>query len=295
MFALNMELKVIRTVLKNDVNEIYVCTDVTNAASVFYTMISISSTKHQKILADKMNNEGLFFGNKDFVGSFVLSNKLNLVFHYYHENLLSMMGDVYLFSFVQCKEAALGLIAAVAETNVHGAVGLLLLNDRNINISKDEDIILNYFLDFAQLDEEATEIYFMNRVARAAFAILEQNYKEKYQSPDMYPDDLRVFYLKIKSMGFRSFGQMISIIRNMSDKPIEMRGILWWFRNRFKLTRNFLFRNSMNTFLTILVVITLIYAGFQIGNRIRANRALENNVSYYGIEYIGDVYLGNEE
>ena len=51
----------------------------------------------------------------------------------------------------------------------------------------------------------------------------------------------------------------------------------------------------MTAFLTILVMVTLIYAGNQIHTRWKIRKAYENNISYYGIEYIGDVYLGNEE
>lgn len=294
-YALNMELDIVRTVIKNEVNEIYVCTDTANSTGVFYTMISISSAKHRKILANKMNNEGLFFGNKDFVGSFVFSNKLNLVFRYYHENLLSLMGGVYLYNFVECKSAALSFIANIAETNTSGAIGLLLLEDRNINITKEGEVILNYFLDFEQLDETVNDTVFLNRLGKKVFSILEQNYKEKYMSPELYPDDLQVFYLRMKNLGFTSFGQMISIIRDMSDKPIEMRGIIWWITNKFTNTKGFLFRNGMTTFLTILVIVTMIYAGTQIKSRWLANKAYDNSVSYYGIEQIGDVYLGDEE
>ena len=51
----------------------------------------------------------------------------------------------------------------------------------------------------------------------------------------------------------------------------------------------------MVTFLTILVIVTLIYAATQIYSRWIYRRAYEENISYYGIEHIGDVYLGNEE
>lgn len=291
--ALNMELEIVRTVLNNEINDIYVCTDLKNGTGVFYTMISIKSANFRKLIAERMQTSGLFFGNKDYIGSFVFVNQLNLVFRYYHENLLSMMGSVYLYSFPECKEAAQGLIAAFAESGVYGEAGNLLLDDRNINVTKTGEIQLNYFLDFSKWEENADE--FLANVAQKAFEILEINYKDRYESKELYPDDLRIYYLKLKVNGFSSFGQMITTIRSMSDKPVEMRGIIWWFRNRFKLTKNFLFRNSINTFLTVLVIATLIYAGYELGRRFKAERAYAKNVDYYGIEYIGDIYLGDEE
>ena len=292
-FALNMELEIVRTVLENDINEISVCTDVSRDTGVFYTMVSIKSARHRKLVTEKMSTDGLFFGNKDFVGSFVFSSNLNLVFRYYPENLLSVMSGVYLYSFKECKAAAVNLVAAFAEAGVSGGIGVLLLNPRNINIAREGSIQLNYFLDFAEYKEETTEEDFVSLLSENAFSILEMNYVEKYHSPDLYPNDVRLFYMKMKHRGFTSLGQIINTIRGMTDNPIEMRGILWWFKSRVRRTRGFLFRNSMNTFLTILVLMTIVYAGMEIGKRVRANRAFEENVSYNGIEYIGDVYLGN--
>lgn len=292
-FALNMELEIVRTVLQNEINEIYVCTDVSRDTGVFYTMVSIQSAKHRKMVAEKMGNDGLFFGNKDFVGSFVFSSKLNLVFRYYPENLLSQMAGVYLYSFKECKEAAVNLVAAFAEADVNAQIGALLLNPRNINIAKEGTIQLNYFLNFAEYEETLDEEEYISRLSKSAFMVLEQNYIEKYQSPELYPTDLRLYYMKMNRRGFVSMGQIINTIRGMADSPMEMRGILWWFRSRVRRTKGFLFRNSMNAFLTILVLVTIVYAGVEIGKRVRANRALEENISYNGIEYIGDVYLGN--
>ena len=196
--ALNMELEIIRTVLKNKVNDVYVCTDLLKNTGVFYTMISIHQQKCRKLVAEQMNTEPLFYANRDFVGSFVYENRLNLVFRYCHENLLSQMGSVYLSSFSECREAAIRLVSALAESGANRGLGLLLLSERNMNITKEGNIQLNYFLDFADYKEEATEAEFYQAAAEAAFGILELNYKDRYSSPEAYPDDLRLYHMKLK-------------------------------------------------------------------------------------------------
>lgn len=293
--ALNMELEIIRTVLKNKVNDIYVCTDRLKNTGVFYTMISIHQPKYRKLAAEQMNSEPLFYANRDFVGSFVYENKLNLVFRYYHENPLSSLGSVYLESFADCKEAAIRLVSALAEAGAGKGLGLLMLEERNLNLMREGGVQLNYFLDYAKYRENAGDREFFDALADRTFEVLELNYKDRYSSPEAYPDDLRLYYMKRKAGDFSSFGQILSAVRAMSDRQIEMRGFFWWIRSRFRMTRNFLFRNSMNTFLTILVIATLVYAGIEISARVRAKRAYENNISYYGLEYIGNVYLGDEE
>ena len=293
--ALNMELEIVRTVLENEINDIYVCTDLLKNTGVFYTMISIRDTRYRKMVTENLNKSRLFFSNRDFLGSFIYENRLNLVFRYYHENLLSLMGGVYLVEFTDCKRAALNLISACAECGAGPDMGMLLLEDRNINITKDGDIQFNYFLDFSNCSNDMDEGAYLAKVAETVFGILDLNYRGRYESPDQYPDDLRLFYLKMTTTGFTSMGHMISTVRGMADRPVEMRGILWWIGSRFRRVRNFLFRNSMTAFLTILVAVTLIYAGVQIHTRYKFRKAYESNISYNGIEFIGNVYLGNEE
>ena len=293
--ALNMELEIVRTVLKNQVNDIYVCTDTRKETGVFYTMVSIHDKSCRKLVTEKLNTERLFFSNWDFIGSFIYENRLNLVFRYYHENLLSLLGSVYLAEFTDCKRAALGLIAACAECGAGPELGALLLNDRNINVTREGEVQFNYFLDFAELEEGLEEPAYLQLVAEKVFGILELNYKGRYETPDSYPGDLRLFYMKLNTTGFSSLGHMIAAVRSMPDKPVEMRGLLWWIRSRFRRIRGFLFRNSMSAFLTILVVVTLIYGSVQVWRRWTVKKAYESNVSYNGIEYIGNVYLGEEE
>lgn len=293
--ALNMELEIVRTVLKNQVNDIYVCTDTRKDTGVFYTMVSIHDKSCRKLVTEKLNTERLFFSNRDFIGSFIYENRLNLVFRYYHENLLSLLGSVYLAEFTDCKRAALGLIAACAECGAGPELGALLLNDRNINVTREGEVQFNYFLDFAELEEGLEEPDYLQLVAKKVFGVLELNYKGRYETPDSYPGDLRLFYMKLNTTGFSSLGHMIAAVRSMPDKPVEMRGLLWWIRSRFRRIRGFLFRNSMSAFLTILVVVTLIYGSVQVWRRWTVKKAYESNVSYNGIEYIGNVYLGEEE
>ena len=293
--ALNMELEIVRTVLHSEVNDVYVCTDLKKNTGVFYTMVSVLGARYQKLVTEKLNTERLFFSNSDFIGSFVYENRLNLVFRYYSENLLSLMGGVYLTEFAECKKAALNLIAAYAQCGADSKMGLLLLQDRNINVTKDGDVHFNYFLDFSAWKIKESSEDDLKILAEKVFGILELNYKGKYDTPENYPDDLRLFYLKMTGTGFSSVGHLISSVRSMADKPLETRGLLPWLRKKLRTVKSFLFRNSMATFLTILVIVTVIYAAGQLYNRWIYRRAYEENVNYYGIEHIGDVYLGNEE
>ena len=166
--ALNMELDIVRTVLNNEINDIYVCTDLKNGTGVFYTMISIKSANFRKLIAERMQTSGLFFGNKDYMGSFVFVNQLNLVFRYYHENLLSMMGSVYLYSFPDCKRQVVMVAVEfvrrnqrfhpdngwflVRYFNTYGSLAGYRSNDSNAQCRKAQGNIIFEVFDFRNPD-----------------------------------------------------------------------------------------------------------------------------------------------
>lgn len=81
----------------------------------------------------------------------------------------------------------------------------------------------------------------------------------------------------------------------MPDKPVEMRGLLWWFKSRFQRVRRLFVPQCHDCIFNDLVAVTVIYAGVQIHGRWKVRKAYESNISYNGIEYIGNVYLGDTE
>lgn len=217
------------------------------------------------------------------------------MFRYYHENLLSLLGGVYLVEFADCKRAALGLIAACAECGAGADMGVLLLNDRNINITREGEVQFNYFLDFSQWQPGIEEQRYYQEVAQKVFGILELNYKGKYETPGqlsgrypavLYEDDDHRFSVS----GTYDLGGAEYAGQAGGDARTSL-----VVQSRFQRVRGFLFRNAITAFLTILVAVTVIYAGVQIHGRWKVRKAYESNISYNGIEYIGNVYLGDTE
>lgn len=174
-------------------------------------------------------------------------------------------------------------------------MGVLLLNDRNINITREGEVQFNYFLDFSQWQPGIEEQRYYQEVAQKVFGILELNYKGKYETPDSYPGDIRLFYMKMTTTGFPSLGHMISAVRNMRTSRWRCEDFSGGSKSFSKSTRLFDSAMPMTAFLTILVAVTVIYAGVQIHGRWKVRKAYESNISYNGIEYIGNVYLGDTE
>lgn len=294
--ALNMHLEDVRVVLKNEVNDITVCRDMKESGQQFYTMVSVKSDRYRKYITEQMNLGKMFAHCKDFIGSFSIGKELKLLFRYENENLIDNVGSIYLYDFARCREAAIRLVSILAETGVSGQVCKLLLNSRNINVDSECGVTLNYFLDFQDYDMEDQAFNDMDCIAEAVFGILERPFKEKLNGEiQNYPDELRLFWMKMQNHSFFSYGQIVAQLRSMPNKPIAKMGAVWKIRKWFRTIRSVLFRNPARILLTVLVIVTVVYASWQIYTRIRVRRAYDQNISYSALEYIGSVYLGDEE
>lgn len=294
--ALNMHLENVRVVLKNEVNDITVCRDNRDSAHPFYVMIAIKSDAHRKYITEQMNQGKLFARAKSYVGSFSVGRELRLLFHYESENLLQTVGSIYLYDFVKCRTAAMNLVGAMAEAGMEGPVCRLLLHPRNINVNSDCSVTLNSFLDFKDFDPDEESYFAVDDLAEQVFRILELPWKERFHGDiNQYPDELRLFWMKMQNHSFLTYGQLMSQLRSMPDRPIARQGLIWRIKKTLRSIRSVLFRNPARIFLTVLVIVTVLYAGWQIGTRMRIRQAYDKNISYSAMEYIGNVYLGNEE
>ena len=294
--ALNMHLENVRVVLRNEVNDITVCRDNRDNTHPFYAMIAVKSDIHRKYLTEQMNQGRLFSHAKNFVGSFSVGKELRLLFRYESENLLQTVGSIYLYDFVRCKTAAMNLVGAMAETGIEGPLCRLLLHPRNINVNSDCSVTLNYFLDFKDFDPEDEPFFTMDYLAEQVFHILELPWKEKFHGEiNNYPDELRLFWMKIQNHSYLTYGQMMAQLRSMPDRPIARQGFVWRVKRTLRSIKNVLFRNPTRILLTVLVIVTFVYAGWQIGMRMKIRQAYDRNLSDSALEYIGNVYLGNEE
>lgn len=287
---LNMQLQPVRTVLKNETNEIAVCVDKSRSGA-FYTMISIFSPKVRRDLVSLIAETGLFSGNSDFLGSYTQSDTMNLVFVYRTENSLEGRESIFAQSFSKRKQIAESFLVACAETQITGAVGMLLFDSRNINISADSSIYFNYFLDFHQWQRvSGGNNKFLRKVSTMVSDILCREYQEKYGQVTAFPEELQVFYKKAYGGSFQTINNVLTSLKLLPDKletPVTgakrfargIKGMVKWFLR------------NLTTFVILLVVLaTLAFLIYQIVAR---TSAANTPTVYMGLDYIGDVYFGD--
>ena len=294
--ALNMEFEIVRTVLGNDSTEVSVYIDAKRDSGTHYTIISILSKSIAKDIAERMAVGGLFSQNRDFVGSFTHRDALHLVFHYYPESRLANKEALYAPSFAKRKGIALSFLTALAETEIRGDIGRLLITGDNVNISPDGEVYLNYFLDFNKFIPSPDQDDFYRDAAKFAFDILSREYAVKYeQQTELYPNELRLMYKKTKNRTFKSYSQIMAFIKTLSDMPKEQRVGIMRLLGVFERIRSFLFKNPANLFLAVVVAVTLGYLGYQLMIRATAEKSAKENTMYVGMQTIGEVYLGEKD
>lgn len=290
--ALGMHLEPVRTVLKNEVCEVNVYTDAKSGAGRLYTVNTIHSPALTRELAGRVAVGDLFGKCADFVGSFMHRNTLNLVFNYQQERHITSSDIIYSAAFPKRKEIATAFVTALAETGIDGDVGTLLITEENVNISGSR-VYLNYFLDFGKLPESEGRTRFFNSTAMFAFILLSWGYSERYDgNVDLYPNTLRLMQKKAMSGNFRSFSQVIAFIRDLPDAPQEQRRGITRIFDGIDAVRRALTGNATRTFMTIVVVATLVFLVYQLGIRWSARAQTDRNSVYVGMENIGEVYLG---
>lgn len=293
--ALNMELETVRTVFKGETNEVSVCVDNKRDSGSYYTVVSIFSKTVGKEIAERMAVGGLFAQNSDFIGSFTYRDALQLVFLYRPESRLINREALYASTFSKRKEIALSFLTALAETEMRGDIGKLLITNENVNITPDAKIYINYFLDFGKFTPTAEQDSFCRDAANFAFDILTREYAAKYeQQVGMYPNELRLMYKKVQNKAFRSLSQIMAFIKTLPDKPVEQRFGVMRLVSGFEGIKNFIFKNPAALFLTVVVLVTLGYLGYQLAVRAIADKNTKENTVYVGMQQIGEVYLGEE-
>lgn len=289
-----MRLEPVRTVLKNEVNEIAVCVDLGRRTGVFYTMISITEPRVRAgggraagagpLLPDERLPRLLFPGGpaepRVPLPGREPARAAGAVLR--HE-LRPPQTD---------RAKPRGRAGGVAGDRVRR---LLLLSQRNLNIAPDLTVYLNYFLDFQKWDPDTEDSQFYRYAAQAVFQILSQEYELRSEGQfDSYPSELQAFYKKAETKGFLSHSAILAALKAMPDRPIELRvgvrrlagragDLLEWVKSR-----------SMAIFVAALVLATVIYAGYQITLRLSYRSAAEKNTAYAGLSNIGDVALGDE-
>lgn len=291
--ALQMKLEIVRTVLKNEVNEISVCVDQKRETGEFYTLLAIYAPEMRKKIALWVATEDAFLKNTDYVGSFLIKDTRYLLFRYHPEIRLCDETVLRKKSLADRKKLALQLIAACAQTGFSGQLGDALLKERNINIDADGKVYFNYFIDFKNMN--FAKDWYYQTLSRYVFQLLAHEYIVQYHEDyTCYPHELQVYYRKMQNNSFTNYYQLLTTVQQLPDKLVARRKGIWSVVDKINAAVQFVRQNSTKLFVIGLVVVTVCYLGYQIYMRVSIENLISRSTVYGGLTEIGEVYLGEE-
>ena len=227
----NLQLKSVRLVAKNEVNEIHICQNMTDTNKTMYTVIVVKDHDIvRKFLEIYENTEHK--AEDTLVECFAHDGNHIIVFPYVRERPLMdfYRGDA--MPIQQCEDVCTNTIIATMAGQLPWPVLYLILTQRQLNLSKDNSVYLSYAIDLKYLDETIREEDCVNACARILLELLEPKAGQKATS-------YLLLDKKLSRKSYRRFTELYKDVQIASAPkkkiPIKSRIKAWFIRNKDNL------------------------------------------------------------
>lgn len=292
IYALNRSFKIVRTVYKSEVNDIYVCKAMQDQTGHFYTLITFKEEHIKKELVNFFAEEERLKTNNDFIGSFASENCFNMLFNYHEERKLFTYLETYRTSFGEKKYICQQLVSAVIASKLPASMIPILLKPSNINVNKNKTIYFNYFMEFTNF-EKNKETNHYTYLSEIVFEILAKGYENIYNE-NHYPKELRLFYKKLKAEGFNSFSQIYKYLNLLPEELVDEKSLLYTLRSFWWRIKAQVKIYSFWVVVGIVIAVTSVFTMDQLNRRFQAVQTmkevqLQNANVYDGMYEIGTV------
>ena len=160
IIGLGKRLEYVRTILSNSINDIIVCQDMLQVNSKeYYTLIRVfDDNKIKDILESIYDVEGACkLPSELFVGIFVSADTLNILMKYKEPRKLFSYLKSDMRSDYSQHMIIKNFLFECLKIDTPYSILNLMLDSRNINLTADNQIFFNGFLDFNNFDKNATE------------------------------------------------------------------------------------------------------------------------------------------
>lgn len=151
-----MKLECIRTVKKNNTNDVFICRDLNTAAGNLYTLLAIKDHLISRKYLEIFEYAGLS-AQDSYIDSFSDKGAFCMVFEYKQERPLKdfYMGSSY--TLAECENVCIQVLMACMASNLPFPLIYLILKQEQLHMSKDYSVYFSYELDLSELDPEITE------------------------------------------------------------------------------------------------------------------------------------------
>ncbi len=245
-----MNLKRIRLITKNEVNEVTICRDMEDSSGALFTVIEIADHNTAKSFLRVYEEAGSFM-EESLLSTFQKEDRLCAVFPYAKERPIDdfYRGDV--VSLNQCEEICINVILACMASRLPWPILYLILEQRMVNLARDNGVFLSYAVDLKDLDMQKTERDCTLQCARILLGLLEAKSSQKAIS----------YLLLQKKIGKSSYNRFTELYKDVriAAAPKSKKGLwnkikAWFARNKDTLFRILIF---ISVFLVLFALVTL--------------------------------------
>ncbi len=251
-----MQLKSVRVVLKNAVNELYVCRNVNESGGGFYSVICVKDhevVKRFLSICETTEVKGDFF-----VDCFSDGDNQIIVFPYNRERNLFDFYRPDVLSLSECEDVCINVIIACMSARLPWQLLYLILKQRQLNLSRDGSVYPSYFMDFSELKDDVSEKECTVKCAEILLELLRP--KEGRQA-----NSLKLLEKKVGKQSYTRFVELYKDVR-ISAAPREKAGLwrrikAWFSRNKDRLFRVLLWISILLALFVILSFLTQLIFG----------------------------------
>jgi hypothetical protein len=240
-----MRLLPVTTKSVGEVNDCYICRDLSSSGGTLYTVIIV----HQHDVVRKILE--LFKlsprkGEGVLIEDFSVGDGHALVFPYHRERPLLDFYEGKSLSLAQCEEICINTILACITSDLPYPILYLLITGGQLNLAADKSVFLSYEMDLSKLDENKGESDCTGECAAILLELLRPKAGQKATS----------YYLLEKKTANGSYDRFTDLYRDITIAAVTKKKITPWFLIKLWIKRN------QDTLIGVLFWLSIILALF---------------------------------
>jgi len=238
-----MALKSVMKVFSGKVNDVEICRNIDGDGNAYFTVLVLKDRDTVKKLIHAMESKPE--GMDCAVDMFTCNNEFCIVFDYVKERKFTEFFRAKEMSLALCEEIAVDLVVQCMTSRLPYPLLELVLKQRQLQLLKDNKVVISYVLDLAELDENCTEEKCVKQCALIVRDMLEQKSIRKNVSYTLLSK-------KIPKNSYTSFRELYKDI-SLATSTITK----WGMPAKIKA----FFREHDKTFFKIILGIGVVFVG----------------------------------
>ncbi|MDR3363419.1 MAG: hypothetical protein LBS91_00485 [Clostridiales Family XIII bacterium] len=275
----NMTLKCVSVLFQSAVNSILVCRDISAYSQPYYTLLAVSDREKSKLLLAVFADSERPGEGPAYLRSFMQGDQICFLFRYREKRRLdAFVGGQVVSSRVR-EQICVNLVLACIESPLPWPLLYLQLDQRLINIEKDNSVFLTTDFDLGALDASLTESDCVVRCADVLLDILRINTGR----------DLKSFAL-IKGKAFRkAYAQFAEVYRDirLTEIPQDKGRVSARVKEAFAKHRDVWFRILLILCVACAAVAIMMLLSFVIFGDFSLSKLFAGSLETIGTEHLG--------